>query len=69
MTLSYEEAFAAGLRIERPKYDYTIRTVSVPEDGHHECGGRIVSVIAATQNPATRNWYLTALVERDHKEK
>jgi hypothetical protein len=47
---------------------YTVRTVSVPEDGEHYCSGRIVAVLGATQNPATRVWYLTALVERPTDE-
>ena len=45
-------------------FDYTIRSISIPEGQPHSCTGHIVAVLGATQNPTSRMWYLTVLVER-----
>ena len=45
-------------------FDYTIRSFSIPEGQPHSCTGHIVAVLGATQNPTSRMWYLTVLVER-----
>jgi hypothetical protein len=49
------------------RYDYTVRLVSVPDDGVHQCTGRIVSVFGSSYNPDRKAWYLTVLVERPVK--
>jgi len=48
--------------------NYTVRMISVPEDGEHSCSGRIVAVMQSTYNPSSRLWYLTVLVERPPEE-